>query len=158
MWTDRRSIEWHGSVEPIPIAGALRLIGAGVLAGFWLGRSMTAAAQTSVAQMTCTQDADCRDGDPNSCTGASCLNGFCTYFIVSCNPGTMCCGNGECCPVGGTGICTADTDCMQTSSDPCRRAMCASGACISERITCPPGEFCRIGTCTRIGPAPIPVP
>src|SRR5688500_16015012 len=38
---------------------ALRLIGAGVIAGSWLRRSKTTAAQTNGAQMACTQDADC---------------------------------------------------------------------------------------------------
>ena len=79
---------------------ALQLIGTGVMAGSWLNRgSKTAAAQSSGAQMTCTQNADCQDGDADPCTGGICQEGFCTFFIVSCIPGTTCCGNGECCSV-----------------------------------------------------------
>ena len=136
----------------------LRLIGAGVIAGTGIGRGKSAAAQTSAAQMTCTQDADCQDGDADACTGAACSDGFCTFFIVSCIPGTICCGNGECCPVGGAGSCTADDDCGLTSINPCHRAMCVQGTCLSQRVTCPPGEFCHYGSCAPIGPAPIPVP
>jgi len=137
---------------------ALQLIGAGVIATSWLGRDKSAAAQTSVAQMTCTQDADCQDGDADLCTGGICQEGFCTFFIVSCIAGTTCCGNGECCTAGGTGSCTADADCLQTSGDPCWRATCANGTCLSQRVACPPGEFCRDGTCARIGHEPISVP
>jgi hypothetical protein len=108
--------------------------------------------------MTCTQDADCQDGDADHCTGATCQEGFCTFFIVTCIPGTTCCGNGECCPVEATGGCTADTDCVETSGDPCWRAMCANGTCLSQRVTCPPGEFCRDGACGSIGAVPFLVP
>ena len=136
----------------------LCLIGAGVIAGTGIGRGKSAAAQTSVAQMTCTQDAECQDGDGDPCTGGLCQEGFCTFFIVSCIPGTICCGNGECCPVEATGGCTADAGCVQTSSDPCWRAVCTNGTCLSQRVTCPPGEFCRDGSCGPIGLAPISLP
>jgi hypothetical protein len=152
---DRMARLWGTSTDR---RRALRLIGAGVIAGFWLGRGKTTAAQTSAGQMTCTQDADCQDGDAATCTGAACQDGFCTFFIVSCIPGTICCGNGECCPVEVTGGCTADTDCVQTSGDPCWRAVCTNGTCLSQRVMCPPSEFCRDGTCAPIGLAPIPVP
>jgi hypothetical protein len=134
---------------------ALQLIGAGVIAGSGLRRGKTTAAQTSAGQMTCTQDADCQDGDADPCTGATCQEGFCTFFIVSCIPGTICCGNGECCSIEATGACTADTDCAQTSGDPCWRATCANGTCLSQRVTCPPGEFCRDGVCRSIGAVPF---
>jgi hypothetical protein len=98
---DRMSRLWGTSTDR---RWALRLVGTSVMAGFWLGRGgKTAAAQGSGAQMTCTQDADCQDGDADPCTGAACQEGFCTFFIVSCIPGTICCGNGECCPVEATG-------------------------------------------------------
>jgi hypothetical protein len=153
---DRMARLWGASTDR---RRALRLIGAGVIAGSWLGRGGgLAAAQTNVAQMTCTQDADCQDGDADPCTGAARQDGFCTFFIVSCIPGTICCGNGECCPVGGSGGCIEDADCLQTSSDPCWRAICANGSCLSQRVRCPPGEFCRDGSCGPIGLAPISIP
>ena len=131
----------------------LRLIAAGVIATSWLGRGKSAAGQ----QMPCTQDADCQDGDADPCTGGICQEGFCTFFIVSCITGTTCCGNGECCAAGGVGGCMADADCVQTSADPCWRAKCANGTCRSQRVSCPPGEFCRDGTCAPIGHMPISV-
>jgi hypothetical protein len=97
---------------------ALRLIGAGIMAGSWIGRRKTAAAQTNMGQITCTQDADCQDGDLDPCTGAACQEGFCTFFIVACIPGTICCGHGECCTAEATEGCTADTDCVQTKVIP----------------------------------------
>jgi hypothetical protein len=136
----------------------LRRIGAGVMTGPWLIRGKSIAAQTSAEQMTCAQDADCGDGDADPCTGAACADGLCTFFIVACIPGTICCGNGECCSVGGTGSCTADTDCMQISSDPCQTATCANGICLWRRITCPPGEFCRFGACAPIGSGQVTLP
>jgi hypothetical protein len=136
----------------------LRLIGAGVIAGTGIGNGKSAAAQTSVAQMTCTQDADCQDGDADPCTGGLCQEGFCTFFIVSCIEGTTCCGNGECCTTGGTGGCTADADCVQAGDDPCWKATCLTGACAVRHVECPAGEFCRDGTCAPIGRVPISVP
>jgi hypothetical protein len=134
---------------------ALQLIGAGVLSGSWLGRgSKIAAAQTSVEQMTCTQEADCQDGESDPCTGASCQEGFCTYFIVSCIPGTTCCGNGECCAAGGSGGCMADADCVQINGDPCWGTQCVSGVCVARHVECPAGEFCRNGTCVPFGHVP----
>lgn len=50
-----------------------------------------------VCQRTCQSDADCLDGDSDACTGAACEEGTCVYFIVTCAPGFVCCGNGECC-------------------------------------------------------------
>jgi hypothetical protein len=132
----------------------LRLIGAGVIATSWLSRGKSVTAQ----QIPCTQDADCQDGDADPCTGGICQEGFCTFFIVSCIMGTTCCGNGECCAAGGVGGCTADADCVQTSADPCWRATCANGTFRSQRVSCPPGEFCRDGTCAPIGHVPISVP
>lgn len=151
---DRMTRLWGTSTDR---RRALQLIGAGLVVGSGLSREKTAAAQTSVAQMTCTQDADCQDGDADPCTGATCQEGFCTFFIVSCIPGTICCGNGECCAAGESGRCAADADCVPTSSDPCWTAMCANGVCLSQRVSCPPGEFCRDGSCAPIGSAPIPM-
>jgi hypothetical protein len=131
----------------------LRLIGASAITGSWFSRAKTVAAQMGAEQMTCVQDADCGDGDADPCTGAACIDGFCTFFIVDCIPGTICCGNGECCPIGGIGRCTTDADCGQISLDPCQRAICAAGTCLSQRMPCPPGEFCHLGSCTPIGSA-----
>ena len=46
----------------------------------------------------CAQDDDCVDADGDACTGGRCENGTCVYSIVTCVPGYVCCGNGECCP------------------------------------------------------------
>jgi hypothetical protein len=108
--------------------------------------------------MVCTHDADCQDGDANPCSGAACVDGFCTFFIVDCIAGTICCGNGAAFPVEESGNCKADADCALSSGDPCREAMCVHGTCLLQRITCPPDQFCRLGSCTPIGPAPIAMP
>ena len=138
---------------------ALRLIGAGVMAGSWARRGGAfATAQEAVAQMTCTQDADCQDGDADLCTGGICQEGFCTFFIVSCIAGTTCCGNGECCTAGGNGGCTADADCVQTSGDPCWGTRCVTGACVVQHVECPAGAYCRYGACVPFGARSIPMP
>ena len=136
----------------------LRLLGAGVLTASWLRRGQDAVAQVDEAQETCAQDADCQDGDANPCSGAACLEGVCTFFIVDCIAGTICCGNGECCPVEASGNCTADADCAPTMSDPCRDAMCVNGTCLAQRMTCPPDQFCHLGSCVPIGPTSISMP
>ena len=136
---DRMARFWGTSTDR---RRTLRLIGAGVIAGTGIGRGKSAAAQTSVAQLTCTQDADCQDGDADPCTGGLCQEGFCTFFIVSCIEGTTCCGNGECCPVGESGGCLADTDCSPASDDPCEGVRCEAGTCVPFLATCGPDFTC----------------
>ena len=127
---------------------ALRLLGAGVIAGTWFGRGKLIAAQTSTVEMTCLQDADCLDGDIDPCTGGACVDGLCTYFIVDCIPGHTCCGNGACCPTGEPGSCMADTDCVPMSSNPCEGIRCEGGACVPFLATCAPDFICcGNGTC-----------
>jgi len=91
---------------------------------FVLGAASGARGQRAVAQETapsaeisCVEDADCATASSDSCTGAYCDSGMCTFFIVTCIPGYICCGNGECCLAGEIGG-GADTDCVQTSGDP----------------------------------------
>ena len=99
-------------------------------------------AQDSLAPEACTDDADCLDGDTDSCRGATCVNGFCTYFIVDCISGYTCCGNGECCATGEEGGCLADTDCAPTSDDPCEGVRCDGGNCAPFLVACAPGLAC----------------
>jgi hypothetical protein len=136
----------------------LRFLGASVLATWELRRGPSAVAQMDTGPMTCTQDADCQDGDANPCSGATCLDGLCTFFIVDCIAGTICCGNGACCPDEASDSCTTDTDCAQTRSDPCRETTCVTGTCLSQGVPCPPGQFCHLDSCAPIGPAPIAMP
>ena len=56
------------------------------------------AAQVASTDETCSQDSDCVPAETDSCTGAYCDAGSCTYTSVACIPGYVCCGNGECCP------------------------------------------------------------
>ena len=142
MW---RRVEMNGNAfdriariwsKPTDRRGVLRLMGAGVMTGSWLSRGKTIAAQTTAEQMTCAQDADCSDGDADPCTGAACVDGFCTFFIVSCIPGTTCCGNGECCPAGEPSGCLADADCSPASDDPCEGLRCEDGQCVPFLVTC----------------------
>lgn len=119
-----------------------------VLAGWLLavvGRSsswQTAAAQLAPDPATCTQDADCLDGDLDPCTGGACVEGLCTYFIVDCIPGHVCCGDGACCPTGNPGSCLADADCVPISADPCEGVRCEGGACVPFLVTCAPDFAC----------------
>ena len=128
---------------------ALQLMGAAVIASSWLGRDKSAAAQTSVAQMTCTQDADCLDADADPCTGGRCEGGTCTFTSVFCAPGFVCCGNGECCPEEspGPGACASDADCQDADADPCTGARCEGGTCVPYILTCTAGFTCCAGAC-----------
>lgn len=123
--------------------GALRLLGAGLLAGSFSRRTGDGvAAQESAGPIPCGQDDDCRDADLDPCTGGACLDGLCTYFIVDCIPGHVCCGNGTCCPTGEANGCVADTDCAQASDDPCAGVRCDNGACVSFLAACAPESAC----------------
>ena len=111
-----------------------------------------AGAQDTLSPETCHEDTDCSDGDLDSCTGGACVDGLCTYFIVNCIPGHVCCGNGACCPTGEPGGCLADTDCVPTSADPCEGVHCEGGACVSFLATCAPDfACCGNGACCPTG-------
>lgn len=130
---------------------ALHLLGVGLLAGGWLGSRDDAGAQETGGPVTCIQDDDCFDGDLDLCTGASCVDGLCTYFVVDCIPGHVCCGNGACCPIGEPGSCLADSDCALASSDPCQGVRCEGGACVPYLFSCAPGfACCGNGTCCEV--------
>ena len=144
---DRMTRLWGASTDR---RRALRLIGAGVMAGSWLGRGGTvAAAPSRLAQTTCSQDADCQDADGDPCTGGRCEGGTCTFTNAFCAPGFVCCGNGECCPEGspGPGACASDADCQDADADPCTGARCEGGACVPYILTCAPGFTCCAGEC-----------
>ena len=82
-----------------------------------------------------TLDQNCLDSDLDSCIGAACVDGNCTYFSVDCIPVHVCCGNGVCSPSGATESCLADSDCAEVSKDPCRRFRCAGGGCVPFRVS-----------------------
>jgi hypothetical protein len=121
----------------------LRLVGAGLLAlgGSWPSRHRTQA-QIAPGQATCSQDAECLARDADPCTGAACVDGTCTYFIVDCIPGHVCCGNGACCPTGEAAGCLADADCAPAGSDPCEGVRCEGGTCAPFLATCAPDFAC----------------
>ena len=121
----------------------LRLLTAGVLGGWgWRLSVRPAIAQESPEALSCAQDADCADPDLDPCTGASCVDGFCAYFIVDCIPGHICCGNGACCPSGEPGACLTDADCAPMSGDPCEGARCEGGTCVPFLVACAPDFVC----------------
>lgn len=123
--------------------GALRGLAAGLLTGWgWRRSGGAAVAQEGPAAITCTQDAECLDGDLDPCTGATCVDGSCTYFIVDCIPGHVCCDNGACCPSEEPGICLTDADCMPTSGDPCEGTLCEGGVCVSFLVSCAADHAC----------------
>lgn len=123
--------------------GALRAMGAGLLAAYPRhAAARQAMAQTEPAPDTCAADTDCSDGDLDPCTGAACVDGLCTYFIVDCIPGYACCGNGACCPAGEPGSCLADTDCAPIGLHPCEGVRCEGGACVPFLVTCASGFAC----------------
>ena len=127
----------------------LRLVAAGLLAN-WGARMVArnAGAQDTPPSDTCAEDAACVDGDLDPCTGGACVDGLCTYFIVDCIPGHVCCGNGECCPADESGGCLADTDCVPMSGEPCEGVRCEGGACVPFLATCAPDfACCGNGTC-----------
>ena len=87
----------------------LRALAAGVAGGvLFRRRAISAGAQETGATgpRRCAQDGDCVNADGDACTGGRCENGTCVYSIVTCVPGYVCCGNGECCPetAGGGGL------------------------------------------------------
>jgi hypothetical protein len=131
---------------------ALRFMGIGSLVAWWQRTGPDSAAQETQEPVPCAQDADCLDGDADACTGATCVDGFCTYFIVDCIPGHICCGNGACCPVEEGGSCLADTDCLVVSEDPCAGTRCEGGSCVPFLATCAPDfACCGNGVCCPVG-------
>ncbi len=127
----------------------LWLLAATIVAGWNSHHSWHAAtAQRSEDPLGCTQDAECVDGDGDPCTGGACVDGLCTYFIVDCIPGHVCCGNGACCPVEESGGCLADIDCVPVRDDPCGGVRCEAGSCVPFLATCAPDfACCGNGTC-----------
>ena len=131
---------------------ALRLVAIGSLVAWCHRARRDSAAQEILGPTPCSQDTDCLDGDADACTGATCLDGFCSYFIVDCIAGHICCGNGSCCPVEEGGSCLADTDCEAASEDPCEGARCDGGSCVPFRAACPPDfACCGNGVCCPVG-------
>lgn len=123
--------------------GVFRWLGASLITtgSSWLSRKRTNA-QGGPTPAICTQDADCLDADLDPCTGSACVEGACSYFIVDCIPGHVCCGNGRCCPGSETGSCLADSDCLRDSADPCEGFHCEGGACVPFLVFCAPGFAC----------------
>ena len=114
-----------------------------MLGGIGVGRRVR---HTSAQDATtCLQDSDCADGVTDPCSGASCDSGICTFFIVSCIPGFVCCGNGACCPA--TAACQSDIDCAEAADDPCTGARCENGVCVPYILTCAAGFDCCKGIC-----------
>jgi hypothetical protein len=131
---------------------ALRFVGIGSLVAWWNRARQDSAAQESLGPTPCSQDADCVDGDADACTGATCVDGLCTYFIVDCIPSHVCCGNGSCCPVDEGESCLGDTDCVAASDDPCAGARCEGGSCVPFLATCEPDfACCGNGACCPVG-------
>jgi hypothetical protein len=131
---------------------ALRFLGIGSVIAWWHRAARDSAAQEIAGPAPCSQDADCVDGDADACTGGTCLDGLCAYFIVDCIPGHICCGNGACCPVEEGDSCLADSDCMSASGDPCEGARCEGGSCVPFLATCAPDfACCGNGICCPVG-------
>lgn len=127
----------------------LQIVGTGLLVA-WGSRlvARTAGAQETSAPDACAEDAECFDGDLDPCTGGGCVDGLCTYFIVDCIPGYVCCGNGECCPGGEPGSCETDADCALSGDDPCAGVRCEGGSCVPFLVPCAAGfACCGNGTC-----------
>ena len=112
-------------------------------AGERLRRAAMASAQTadSSGVAVCAEDADCSADSPDPCTGATCVDGACTYFIAACAPGYTCCGNGSCCPDGGPTVCASDADCV-VPDDPCAGGSCDNGTCVTFLVLCVEGTTC----------------
>ena len=131
---------------------ALRIVGIGSLLAWWQRSSRDSAAQMPPEPTPCSHDDECLEGDADSCTGGACLDGLCTYFIVSCIPGHTCCGNGSCCPVEDGGNCLEDADCVAVSDDPCAGSRCEGGSCVPFMATCDPDFVCcGNGACCPVG-------
>jgi hypothetical protein len=131
---------------------ALKLVGVGFLVAWWPSARRDSTAQELPEPTPCSQDAECLDSDADACTGTACVDGLCTYFIVDCIPGHICCGNGTCCPVEESASCIADTDCVAASDDPCAGARCEGGSCVPFLATCDPDFVCcGNGDCCPVG-------
>lgn len=123
---------------------ALRFAVAALLAASGASRRRRdAGAQVPPGPLICRQDPECLDSDLDPCTGAACVDGLCVYFIVDCIPGTVCCGNGQCCPPGESGTCLTDGDCPQRArGGPCEGVRCEAGRCTPFLVSCAPGFIC----------------
>ncbi|MCC6315080.1 MAG: hypothetical protein IT337_13840 [Thermomicrobiales bacterium] len=101
----------------------------------------------------CRQDKECRPEDGDACIGGRCADGVCSQFVADCEPGYVCCGNGECCAQS----CRLDLDC--TLADPCIVGRCEEGICAYAKrdpcvrcgsdADCSSEGFCCGGTCLR---------
>lgn len=121
----------------------LRIFGASIFSGIAHGiRVGPAAAQSPTV---CVQDSDCIAGAADSCTGAHCDNGTCTFFSVFCIPGHVCCGSGECCPAEVS--CLSDADCASADNDPCTGVTSENGTCVPFILSCIEGFVCCGGEC-----------
>ena len=129
VWATGASRRW--------ILRALVGSAAGALA---VGSRLIGAAAQEAGPTTCVSDSDCVDPDTDPCTGASCVDGACSVFIVDCIPGYVCCGNGECCPE--TAQCQSDADCVPSEQDSCIGVTCENGACVEFIVDCVPGYVC----------------
>jgi hypothetical protein len=112
------------------------------------------AAQTAddSGMVPCAANADCLDGDLDPCTGATCADGVCSYFVVDCVPGFTCCGGGICCPQEGGGYCVSDDECA-VFDDPCAGGTCDNGRCVTFLVLCAEGSACcGNGACCPIDP------
>lgn len=118
-------------------------VAAALLGGAFTGARARPARGQGVG--VCRQDSDCTTGENDPCSGARCDGGACTYFIVTCIPGTVCCGNGECCPASAP--CLSDADCVDGDADPCTGAACENGTCVPYILTCVEGFVCCDGEC-----------
>lgn len=123
--------------------GLLQFLVGGLVAGLgWRHAVRSVTAQEEPGFIACVQDADCVDGDLDPCTGASCIDGSCAYFVVDCIPGHVCRGNGACCPTRESGACLAATDRVPTSRDPCEGVPCEGGTCVPFLVSCAPDFVC----------------
>jgi hypothetical protein len=121
----------------------LRAIGASIAGG--IGLSARAELSAAQAPSICFQDSDCIGDAADACTGAHCDGGTCTFFIASCIPGYVCCGNGACCPAAAP--CQSDADCLNDDPDPCTGVSCENGTCVPYILSCVEGFVCCGGEC-----------
>lgn len=109
--------------------------------------SVRAGATTAQSPTACFQDRDCLGDTTNPCSGASCVGGACTFFIATCIPGYVCCGNGGCCPAAA--LCLSDADCVNDDPDPCTGVSCQDGMCLPYIVSCIDGFVCCDGACAQ---------
>jgi hypothetical protein len=123
----------------------------GLLGGRQAHTDATPAAQVVNSPGTCVSDLDCETEGQGGCLAASCIGGRCLSYVVDCMEGSVCCGNGQCCPAGETHACLSDADCAVLGANPCAGARCVAGTCASYILTCAPDHTCRKGACVPIG-------